>query len=40
MSSLSSQVSTINSAIEMATSELAQLMLASGKTTGMVDTEA
>jgi multidrug resistance efflux pump len=38
--SLQSQVSSLNSAIETATAELAQLMLASGQTTGMISTQA
>ncbi|WP_276314303.1 hypothetical protein [Paraburkholderia phosphatilytica] len=40
MTSLQGQVATINSAISTATEELAQLMLASGQTTGMVNTTA
>jgi hypothetical protein len=38
--SLQNEATTISSAIDVATGELAQLMLASGTTTGMISTQA
>ncbi|CAH2896133.1 MAG: unnamed protein product [uncultured Paraburkholderia sp.] len=38
--SAAAQVNQISAALQMATAELAQLMLQSGQTTGMIDTQA